>query len=160
MAGQKKTKNGLTLLASESGKERLLQLAEQGMSIDGIAAEMQIPRGSINKWLDAAENSALFARARTRAADALATETLEIADNVEEDPVAIQKAKLRSDNRKWIAAKWDAARYGDQKQGVNVNISLGELHLRAVKTVKPSQEPDTLTIEADVAPRSAGVEGQ
>lgn len=154
MPGQKKTRNGVALLASESGKERLLELAEQGMSLEQIAVTMQIPRGSINKWLDAAENSAAFTRARARAADDLAAETLEIADNVEEDPVAIQKAKLRSDNRKWIAAKWDAARYGDQKQGVNVNISLGELHLRAVKTVKPSQEPDTLTVEADVAPRS------
>jgi len=142
MAGQKKTRNGLTVLAGESGKERLLELAEQGLSMDAIAGQLQIPRGSINRWLDDAENSAAFTRARTRAADLLATQTLAIADDaaVEE----IQKARLRTDVRRWLAGKWDAARYGDSK-GVQVNLNLGQLHLEAVKTVKV--DPITLDNE-------------
>jgi hypothetical protein len=149
MAGQRKTRDALVVLKTAEGAAKLIELAEQGKGIDIIAAELGIPRGAITKWLDEPEHAELFTRARTRAADHLAHEALEISDDLEGD---VPRDRLRVDTRKWLASKWNAAQYGDSK-GVQVNLNLADLHLQAVKVVKPVHEPDTLTLEADVAPR-------
>lgn len=152
MPGQRRTRDALVVLNTVEGKDRLLELVEQGLGVDAIAAEMKVPRGAITKWMDTAEHAALFTRARTRAADYLAHQALTIADDDTND---VARDRLRVDTRKWLASKWNQAQYGDSK-GVQVNINLADLHLQAVKTVKPLTEHDNLTIEGDAAPRQKG----
>jgi transposase len=151
MAGQPKKKADLAKLKVE-GKEKIEELLEQGKPLDGICKIMGISRKALYEWLDAPEQSGLLTRTRARAADNLAASTLAIVDDVAEEANAIAKARARVDARKWVASKWDPAKYGDSK-GMSVNIDLGQLHLQAVKIVKPSQQPDTMTLEADAAPR-------
>jgi transposase len=151
MAGRPKRKADLATL-NQIGAEKVEELLEQGKSIEDVWKILKVSRAALQAWLDAPEQSGLLVRARVRAADNLASETLAIVDGVAEEANAIAKARARVDARKWVAAKWDPARYGDQK-GVNVNIDLGMLHLEAVKAVKPLREPDTRVIEAPAAPR-------
>jgi len=133
MPGQRRTKEALAVLKTPEGAGRILELAEQGKGIDVIAAELGIPRGAITKWLDAPEHAELFTRARTRAADHLAQQALEISDDTTGD---VARDRLRVDTRKWLASKWNQAQYGDSK-GLAVNINLADLHLTAVRTVQP-----------------------
>lgn len=66
-----------------------------------------------------------YARAKEEQADFLAEEMLEIADDKSDDlldteegqsanPVAVQRARLRVDARKWAAAKLKPKKYGDK----------------------------------------------
>jgi len=149
MPGQRRTKEAVAVLKTQEGAAKLLELAEQGKGIDVIAAELGMPRGAITKWLDAPEHAELFTRARTRAADHLAHQALEISDDIDGD---VARDRLRVDTRKWLASKWNQAQYGDSK-GVQVNLNMADLHLQAVKIVKPVHEPDVLTLEAEDAPQ-------
>lgn len=142
MPGQKRTKEALVVLKTPEGSARFVELAEQGLGIDAIAAELKIPRGAITKWLDEPEHAELFTRARARAADHLAQQALEISDQSDGE---VARDRLRVDTRKWLASKWNAAQYGDQK-GVQVNLNLADLHLQAVRVVR-SEEPITIDNE-------------
>lgn len=137
MPGRKKTNDGIALLETREGAQQLLDLAETGLNIDRIAKTMQIPRGSITKWMGEGNHASLFARAREVAADQLAVDALEIADAETGD---VARDRLRVDVRKWLASKWNRQQYGDDKGGVAVQLNLGDLHLQAVKTVKPSPD--------------------
>jgi hypothetical protein len=72
-------------------------------------------------------------RARKLKAEKLAEDALDIADNADESSNGgVNKARLQVDTRKWMASKLDPDQYGD-KQGPAVNISIGDLHLTALK---------------------------
>lgn len=69
------------------------------------------PEDTVYKWLGKHEEfSQMYARAREDRADLLAEEIVQICDE-EEDP---QKARVRMDARKWVAAKWNPKRYSDK----------------------------------------------
>ncbi len=145
MAGQPKRKQDLILL-DQVGEDRVREMLEEGKPIARICIELKVGKKALHDWLEAPERAALLTRARTRAADLLAAETLEIADTVGEQPGEIAKAKLRTDVRRWLAGKWDPSRYGEQR-GVQVQVNVGDMHLTAVRSrvvdVTPSTERDT-----------------
>lgn len=80
-------------------------------------------------------------------ADAMVDESLEIADSVNVNlPADVQKAKLRIELRQWLAAV-DNARYKKQEAArVNVNVSIGQLHLDALRRrridARPALDPN------------------
>lgn len=150
MPGRPKMRADIALL-NEMGKAKVEEMLETAMPLETICKELKVSKRALYEWLDAPEQAGLFSRARARAADHLAVETLAIADEVPAEAAEIQRARLRTDTRKWLASKWNQAQYGDSK-GVQVNINLADLHLQAVKTVKPVHGADTLTIEGDAAP--------
>lgn len=67
-------------------------------------------------------------------AHAMVDESLEIADNVNVNlPADVQAAKLKIDLRKWLAAV-DNSRYQRADAArVNVNVTIGQLHLDALR---------------------------
>ena len=72
---------------------------------------------------------AAYARARTRSAQSLAEQTIDIADTATIQEV--QLAKLRCDRRAWLAGKL-SDEYSD-KAAPLVNIDLGSLALDALR---------------------------
>jgi hypothetical protein len=138
MAGQPKKKADLAVLKA-LGPDKVEAMLEQGKSLEDVWRDLKVSRKALYEWLDAPEQAGLYARARARAADFLATQALNISDDTEGD---VARDRLRVDTRKWLASKWNAAQYGDSK-GVQVNVNLGQLHLEAVKRVKP----DAITID-------------
>jgi len=62
----------------------------------------------------------MIARARAKAADELACETLAIADSA--DPEHAAHARVRIQTRQWLAEKWKPSVYGAKQAQVQVNI--------------------------------------
>jgi transposase-like protein len=133
MPGRPKRAEDLVALDT-MGVERVEELLESAMPIAQVCRELRVGKRALFEWLDTPERSGLLARARARAAHLLAEDALTIADQAEVDQV--QVSRLRVDTRKWLAAKWNAGAYGEQR-GPLVNIDLGSLFLGAAKAAAP-----------------------
>lgn len=70
--------------------------------------------------------------ARSRASHSLAEEALDLVDAPATDSVAVQRARNRAHSRYWLAERYNPERFGQSKQ-TNVSISLGVLHLDALR---------------------------
>jgi hypothetical protein len=131
------------------GVDAIIQRVADGDSIKNIADQLGISRSflswKINKMPGVKDR---LTQARKSRADRWAEEALEIADGVEEDPNKINKAKLRIDTRKWLAGVDDPDRFGTKQ--TQVNISLGGLHLDALRKVQADlARPVGTTIEGE-----------
>jgi hypothetical protein len=74
---------------------------------------------------------------------------------VDADPNQINKARLRIDSRKWLAGVDDPDRFGTKQ--TQVNISLGGLHLDALRKVQADlAKPVGETIEGEARDVSEG----
>lgn len=131
MAGQPKKKTDIATLDS-IGADKVSELLEQGRALTDICKTLGVGKKALNEWLEAPERAGLLSRARARAADQLAAETLQIADNAA--PEEVQTARLRTDVRKWLASKWAPSLYGDNKAGVTIN--LGTMHGESLRRVQ------------------------
>ena len=108
-----------------------------GESLKAICASEDMPaRSTVFKWLAEQPGfSDMYVRARDEQADALADDMLAIADQYDTtsealNPDMIQRAKLRIDTRKWVAAKLKPKKYGEKQeieQTVNMKLSLTEM---------------------------------
>lgn len=125
-----------------------------GRSLRSVCKDEGMPSiAVVMGWLRVSEPfQAQYARAKEEAADALADEIVEIADDGSNDwmekldkdsqPVGwllngehVQRSKLRVDARKWIAAKLKPKKYGDRTQHEHT----GKLSLESL--VAGSAEP-------------------
>jgi hypothetical protein len=115
---------------------------------------------TVYDWLEADEEfAARFARAREVGFDAIAEETLDIADDGTNDWVErkrqdgsieevvnsehIQRSKLRIETRLKLLAKWNPKKYGD-KQTVDVGNKEGE-------TLRVDSNVDTVALTLQLA---------
>lgn len=94
-----------------------------------IARRFGVKRGQLLMWLRAdVERYAMYCSALQARSDELVMEGFGIVDGddgngVEPDRVA--GAKLRVDYRRWVASKWDRARFGeDAKVSVGVGVKV------------------------------------
>ena len=87
-------------------------------------------RSAVLRWLrDKEDFRSQYAHAREEQADFWADEIIEISDAPMSEPFEVQQAKLRSDNRKWIASKLKPKKYGDRVQN---DVNLGDSTLEAL----------------------------
>jgi hypothetical protein len=136
MAGQKKKQEDLRVLGSIP-IEHIVTMFEAGKSQTRICKDLGIGRRALEIWCDAPENEHKIARARARAADNLACETLEIADAAA--PEESNVARVRIQTRQWIAERWKPSVYAQQR-GPSVSISIGGLRLDALRHVEVVQD--------------------
>lgn len=132
------------------GTDKILERVASGETLTSISKELGVSRGffswKINKVPGMKE---ALQQARKARAEAWADEALQIADDVPENPNAIGKAKLRVEQRRWLAAVNDPDTYG-QKKG-DVNISIGAMHLDALRKVQAEEAAARArTIEGEV----------
>jgi hypothetical protein len=80
----------------------------------------------------------MLAQARAEAAHA---------DDVSEDKQAIAKAKLQSDNRQWLASKWNRKAYGQDAQIAVNTYNLGALHIDALRQRRIEDSTPAAAIE-------------
>ena len=73
--------------------------------------------------------------ARTRGAHAYLESADEIADDPTMDKDDVPRAKLRVDTKMRIAQAWNPQEFGQHK-GVQVNVSIGNLHLDALRQTR------------------------
>lgn len=156
MAGRPKRRAMIAELmrrAEEGGHETPLDYAVEwvasGRTILALAKDIsasigqEIMRERLSAYLNGYEEGAegRLARARERAGDALADETLEIAEQPLYTKEEVAQAKLQISSRQWLASMWNRATYGEQKAGVTVNVSLADGHINALRlrTVEPEE---------------------
>jgi hypothetical protein len=75
----------------------------------------------------------MLAQAKKACAEALVEESLEILDEADADRDSLAKAKEQANHRRWMASRMDREAFGDATPSVNVNVSLPQLHLDALR---------------------------
>lgn len=87
-----------------------------GRSLRSIATDEDMPaEGTIYSWLYKHEEfQEKYAHAREAQSDVYAEEIISIADECEPDSQKVALARLRTDNRKWVASKLKPKKYGDK----------------------------------------------
>jgi hypothetical protein len=144
LAAQEKAETSLVNKAVHSlgGEHAMFELVARGMTKKRLLETLGVSRSAFERWVGkSAERAERYSRAREAGADALADETLEIADDA--DPQTAQVAKLRIEARRWLAAKINPEAYGD-KAGPTVNVSLGDMALDSLR-----KRPASVVIDAE-----------
>jgi hypothetical protein len=144
MAGTPKKKSDLELL-NKIGEDTIVAMFEDGKSIADICIALGIGKRALDVFIDENDLSPKITRARAHAADLMAVETVQIADQLDEDHPS--KAALRIKTRQWIAERWDQKTYGLQKaQQININVQ--DLRMNALRHVEVVEDLST-----DVTPK-------
>lgn len=93
--------------------DKICAKIEEGFGLSEVCALPDMPATTtVHRWLRDNDSFHLaYARARKIQADTYADETIQIAD--EATPEDVQVARLRTDARKWRAAKLNPTVYGD-----------------------------------------------
>lgn len=125
----------------------------EGESLKAVAKEWAIPEGRFVQWFTTTHADLYDAALKVHAAE-LAMSVLAAADKgLDKD--AVPAAKLYVDTRKWAAAKFDRARYGEQvkiEKDVNIGVDAGLIGfanalLEQMDTRPGVIAPRTLTVE-------------
>ena len=119
MPGRPKFRRDLELL-EDLPEDMVFAMFEAGKSVSVICYELGIGRRALEKWIEESDRDDMIARARAKAADELACETLAIADSA--DPEHAAHARVRIQTRQWLAEKWKPSVYGAKQAQVQVNI--------------------------------------
>lgn len=135
-----------------------------GGTIQGLADEMafflsfDIRRERLSAYLNSLGEDAgvRLTHARTRGADALAEQSVEISDEHASESVDVSRNRQRASARQWLAGAWDRGKYGQNGAGGAVTISIGALHLGALRAAATRPNPALLhsgeTVDAELLP--------
>ena len=97
-----------------------------------ICYELGIGRRALEQWIEDTDPT-IIARARAKAADKLAVETMTIADSMADSNPQRDVQRIRT--RQWLAERWDQKTYGLQKaQQININVQ--DLRMAALRHVE------------------------
>lgn len=131
MPGRPKFKQDMALL-EDLPDEMIVSMLEDGKSQTQICYELGIGRRALEQWIEDNDPN-IIARARAKAADKLAVETLQIADEMDVDHAQRDVQRIRT--RQWLAERWDQKTYGLQKQA-QVTINMQDLRINALRHVE------------------------
>lgn len=122
-------KNGRPTRRNETVIARIIDGLSSGTPLTIICAPDEMPDvRTVYLWMEKdSELSASIARARDAGFDAIAKETMAIADDPKGD---ILRDRLRVDTRLKLLAKWDPKRYGDKidlkhSGSVDIEVTIG-----------------------------------
>lgn len=139
MPGNPKRRQDVAML-NEMPEEMIFSMIEAGKSIADICIDLGISKRALDEWIDENDHGAMITRARTRAADLLACETIKIADEMDVDHVQRPVQRIRT--RQWLAERWDQKTYGLQKQA-QVTINMQDLRINALRHVEVIEDLST-----------------
>jgi hypothetical protein len=132
MAGTPKRRNDVAFL-NEMPEEMIFSMVESGKSIADICIDLGIGKRALDDWIEENDHGAMITRARTRAADLMACDTIKIADSMADSNPQRDVQRIRT--RQWLAERWDQKTYGLQKaQQININIQ--DLRMAALRHVE------------------------
>ena len=131
MAGRPKFRQDMELL-EELPDDMIVSMLEVGKSQTMICYELGIGRRALEQWIEDTDPT-IIARARAKAADKLAVETMTIADSMADSNPQRDVQRIRT--RQWLAERWDQKTYGLQKQA-QVTINMQDLRIDALRHVE------------------------
>ena len=138
MAGRPKFREDMALL-EDLPDDMIVSMFEAGKSQTQICYELGIGRRALEQWIEDTDPS-IIARARAKAADKLAVETLDIADSMADSNPQRDVQRIRT--RQWLAERWDQKTYGLQK-AASVNINIQDLRMAALRHVEVVEDLST-----------------
>lgn len=111
--------------------DRICDLLSEGLSLRSVCTDESLPdKSTVFRWIRTHEEFRnQYARAKQESADAMAEDTLDIADDGTNDFMtitkgdheyevvnqeAINRSRLRVETRKWLMAKMKPKQYGDK----------------------------------------------
>ena len=119
-------------LLEELPDDMIVSMFEVGKSQTMICYELGIGRRALEQWIEDTDPT-IIARARAKAADKLAVETMTIADGMADSNPQRDVQRIRT--RQWLAERWDQKTYGLQKaQQININVQ--DLRMAALRHVE------------------------
>jgi hypothetical protein len=139
VVGNPKRKQDVAFL-NEMPEEMIFSMVEAGASIANICISLGISKRALDDWIEENDHGAMIARARTRAADLMACETIEIADGMADSNPQRDVQRIRT--RQWLAERWDQKTYGLQK-AASININIQDLRMAALRHVEVVDELST-----------------
>lgn len=125
------------------GETVLLEKIASGMTMAGLARELNISNLSLYHWIRKdPDREERFKQARTIAADQWADECLDIADA--SDNVSANADRLKIETRKWLAGVAAPEKF-QAKPTAAVQVNVNQLHLDALRQLNlASANPHTL----------------
>lgn len=148
MAGTPKRRAELAKL--RAGLDEFCELLLAGKTDKQACAEFGVNIGVLYKLMqEDSEACAALARARKAGAIAMASETVDIADELELDTLAdpVRVANARISTRQWLAARRNREELGDSPK-VAVQLNIADMHLTALKKPEPAQVIDVQVLPA------------
>ncbi len=132
---------GFDLVLNDFQKSSVIERVSVGNKIDHICADLKIPRQSFQNYLD---KDPFFAKQYRVARDIYLEGHVENLFTLADDCATMMDvgaARVKSDNIKWIAAKWKPEVYGDNVNlNVNHSLDLSSVLLAAENRVLPILE--------------------
>ena len=119
--------------------DMILSMLEVGKSQTQICYELGIGRRALEQWIEDTDPT-IITRARAKAADKLAVETLDIADSMADSNPQRDVQRIRT--RQWLAERWDQKTYGLQK-AASVNINIQDLRMAALRHTEVIEDLST-----------------
>ncbi len=136
MPGQPKTRAAIKKIEGLGGIDWFIERIAGGDTVRSMSKELKFSEHIIYKWLHQdPERSGLVKAARKIAAERLADEALDLADNVKADTVAIAKVREQISVRKWRAAAFDPGTWATNKPQMAVQVNVGAQHLDALRKI-------------------------
>jgi hypothetical protein len=139
VVGNPKRRQDIAFL-NQMPEEMIFSMVESGKSIANICIELGISKRALDDWIEENDHGAMITRARTRAADLLACETIEIADSMADSNPQRDVQRIRT--RQWLAERWDQKTYGLQK-AAQVNINIQDLRMAALRHTEVIEDLST-----------------
>jgi hypothetical protein len=119
--------------------DMIISMLEVGKSQTQICYELGIGRRALEQWIEDTDPT-IITRARAKAADKLAVETLDIADSMADSNPQRDVQRIRT--RQWLAERWDQKTYGLQK-AASVNINIQDLRMAALRHTEVIEDLST-----------------
>lgn len=126
-------------------EDMVLSMFEVGKSVADICIELGVSKRALDIWIEENDLEPKITRARMRAADLMACETIKIADAIDESNPSRPLHRIRT--RQWIAERWDRKTYGTQT-GPQITLNIQDLRLNALRHAEVVEDLST-----DVTPK-------
>ncbi len=132
---------------SEEQKELAIEMAEEGRTVKEIREAIMVDAGAFRRYLEKHPVfKANFAHARQEGLEELADSL----QNITEEVGDVQKAKLKSENLRWILSKRKPLVYGDRidvnvTQTIDITSAIEEAKKRSLKN---SEDPGIIEAES------------
>lgn len=127
---------------SPAFENRALELAEQGLPVEKICAELHVGLRTLNDWrVKHPLFDARFRRARDSGLELYADRLLTIAT----DEGDVMRARLHSENWRWMLARRLRSQYGDSIDvNVTERVEVGSILSEARARLRPMRDPATI----------------
>jgi hypothetical protein len=127
------------------GEQVVFNAIMDGWSLSKVCDMLDESRGLIYMWLHKDEERwRAYQEARKVGAHAMVEEAQAIADGASNEDVALARERVKV--RLWQAERANREDFGQQKD-TNVNITVGDLHLEALRSMPAEQIEDAEVLE-------------